>query len=136
MGCEKTQTVILLCESLYQSLRRISVLDFALTFAKLRSLSRTHILVLMWALTTIRVANYRCSRKRWFFHGSPGSRRTPLRLHKSRKVDIATRYCAPLPTAAVIRLSRIASALSRICNIPTQTIIFFMSSLSWRVRMI
>lgn len=73
----------------------------------------------MEILTTTREVNYRCSRKRWFYRERPGSRRTPLRLHKSRKVDIAARCNMPLPTAAAaIRLSRIASALSRICNIP------------------
>lgn len=93
--------------------------DFALAFAKIKIaiVTRIHISVLMWALTTIREVNYRCSRKRWFFPGRPGSRRIPLRLHKSRKIDTAARYNAPLPTAAAIRLSRIVSALSRICNI-------------------
>lgn len=85
---------------------------------------RVHIWFLMRVLTTIREVNYRYSRKRWFFHDHPGSRHTPLRLYKSREVDTANRRCiAPLPTAAVIRLSRIASALSRICNIPVQVII-------------
>lgn len=102
-----------------------SVLGFALAFGKLRSLSLRGLVFrfLMWVLTKIREVNYRCSRKRWFFHGYPGSRRTLLHLHKSQKVDTAARYSAPLPTAAAIRLSRIASALSRICNVPAWTII-------------
>lgn len=111
-----TDNAILLYERSLQLFRR-NTSTFELAFAKLRSLSRFIYSVLMGILTTTREVNYRCSRKRWFYCEHPGSKRTPLRLHKSQKVDIAARCNMPLPTAAAIRLSRIASALSRICNI-------------------
>lgn len=110
-------SAILFYECSLQLLRRNTSFTFKLVFVKLRSLSRFIYSILMGILTTIREVNYRCSHKRWFYREHPGSKRTPLRLHKSQKVDIAARCNMPLRAAAAIRLSRIASALSRICNI-------------------
>ena len=90
---------------------------------------RVHVLftMVLTSLTTSHEANCRCSRRRWSFLARWGSARSHRRLRKPRAADIAGRRSyrcfARSPVAAAARLSRIVSALSRICNNVTATII-------------
>lgn len=88
---------------------------------------------LIRSLTRIHGANCTCNRRRSFFLDGLRSRRNHRRLHKPRPVDIAVRYsCARYSgsqVAAGVRLSRIVSALSRICNIRDTTVIIFFLTL-------
>ena len=91
--------------------------------------SRTRVFTMvLTSLTTSHGANCRCSRRRWSFLARWGSTRSHRRLRKPRAADIAGRRSyrcfARSPVAAAARLSRIVSALSRICNNVTPTIIY------------